>query len=100
MCASVVCARYVLLGFQATVRLPALNGYIMTSLSSLPDLGFSGYTLNVEERAGLEVSLNKRRLEDGLQELVFWGKLNGDEDDYLIAVGFGPAQEDRVFYYT
>jgi hypothetical protein len=56
-------------------------------------LGFSGRTLNVEERAGLEVFLAKTKLEEGLQEVAFWGKLFGEDDDYLVAVGFGPSAD-------
>ena len=59
----------------------------------LNNLGASGHTLNIEERAGLEVAINKRRLEDGFAELLFWGKLYGEEDDYLIVFGYGESQD-------
>ncbi len=64
-------------------------------------LGFSGYTLNVEERAALEVAISKKKLEDGLQEAFFWGKIFGEEDDYLVVYGFGESADfprKRFFY--
>lgn len=71
-------------------------------LQDLNALGFSGRTLNIEERAGLEVAIAKRRLEDGLQDLGFWGKVYGDEDDYLVVVGYGPSEDypAKRFFYT
>ena len=67
----------------------------------LNHLGFSGHTLNVEERAGLEVAINKQRLDEGLREVLFWGKLFGEEDDYLIVFGFGASADfpRKKFYY-
>jgi hypothetical protein len=67
----------------------------------LNHLGFAGHTLNVEERAGLEVAINKRRLEEGLREVLFWGKLYGEEDDYLVVYGFGASADfpRKRFYY-
>jgi hypothetical protein len=64
-------------------------------------LGFSGHTLNVEERAGLEVAIAKKRLEEGLREVGFWGKLFGEEDDYLVVAGFGPSADfpRKRFYF-
>lgn len=56
-------------------------------------LSFSGYTLSVEERAGLEVSMRKRLLEEGLTKVLFWGKICGAEADYLIVYGFGPSTD-------
>ena len=67
----------------------------------LHHLGFSGHTLNVEERAGLEVAINKQRLDEGLREMKFWGKLLGEEDDYLVVYGFGASQDfpRKRFYF-
>lgn len=62
-------------------------------ISQLNELGFSGRTLNIEERAGLEVAISKKRLEDGLQEAFFWGKVYGEEDDYLVVYGFGESAD-------
>jgi hypothetical protein len=63
---------------------------------------FSGQGLNVEERAGLEVAINKRRLDDGLREVQFWGKLFGEGDDYLVVVGFGASTDfpNKRFFYA
>ena len=67
----------------------------------LNDLGFSGHGLNVEERAALQVSTNKLRLDEGLREVSFWGKLSGEEDDYLVVYGFGASQDfpHKRFYF-
>lgn len=71
-------------------------------LFALNSLAFSGYTLNVEERAGLEVAMNKRSLEDGLREVLFWGKVYGDDDDYLVVYGFGESADfpRKRFYFA
>jgi hypothetical protein len=63
---------------------------------------FSGQGLNVEERAGLEVAINKRRLDDGLREVQCWGKQFGEGDDYLVVVGFGASTDfpNKRFFYA
>lgn len=73
----------------------------MVDVLDLNSLGFSGRTLNIEERAGLEVAINKRKVEDGLREAFFWGKLYGEEDDYLVVYGFGESLDfpRKQFYY-
>lgn len=67
----------------------------------LNNLAFSGHTLNVEERAGLEAAIAKRRLDEGLTEAFFWGKITGAEADYLVVYGFGPSTDfpKKQFYY-
>ncbi|CAM9172444.1 unnamed protein product [Phaeothamnion confervicola] len=47
-------------------------------------LGPCGHTLSVSERAGLQVSMLQRQEEEGLQKLLFWGKIMGAKDDYLV----------------
>lgn len=67
----------------------------------LDQLSFSGHTLNVEERSGLEVAITTRRLADGLAEAQFWGKITGADADYLIVSGFPPSQDfpHKLFFY-
>ena len=57
----------------------------MASIAGLGNLAFSGNTLSVEEAAGLEVALAKRRLEEGVSDVKFWGRITGSERDYLVA---------------
>ena len=57
-------------------------------LHDLEELAFSGFTLSMEERSGLEVAMRKRQLEEGLATVRFWGKILGAEADYLIVYGF------------
>jgi hypothetical protein len=70
-------------------------------IRDLPYLSFSGFTLSVEERAGLEVGMRKRLLEEGLSSIVFWGKIVAAEADYLIAYGMTPSLEfpAKRFYF-
>jgi len=43
-----------------------------------------GFTLNIEEIAGLEVAMLQRRREESLPgKLIFWGKIFGTTQDYL-----------------
>lgn len=66
-------------------------------------LGFSGNTLNVEERAGLEVAMMKRAEEEGMGRLLFWGKVGGTRGSYLVCCGLRQKAEAQVpvkkFYY-
>lgn len=67
----------------------------------MDQLAFSGHTLNVEERAGLEVAINRRKIENGLTEAAFWGKITGLEADYIVVAGFGPSPEypNKQFFF-
>jgi len=44
-------------------------------------------TLNVKDRALLEVLMAKKKTEESLDEMLFWGKIYGTTADYLIAFG-------------
>jgi len=50
-------------------------------------LGFSGMSLNVKERSLMEILMAKKRREEGLDEMLFWGKIYGSTADYLICFG-------------
>lgn len=60
-----------------------------------------GRTLNVEERAGLEAAMAQRRLEERLVDIKFWGKIEGQQKDYLVVYGMHPSQDhpDKQFYF-
>ena len=70
-------------------------------LEDLPFLAFTGQTLNLEERAGLETQMAKRRLEGGYPQVYFWGKISGTEADYLVVYGFSPSESwpKKTFYF-
>ena len=72
-------------------------------LDTIDRLSFSGNALNAKERATLEVVMAKKsRDEPDLTEVLFWGKIQGTENSYLICVGLQdrfagvPAKK---FYY-
>ena len=73
-------------------------------IHDLHDLAWCGATLNVQERAVLEAGLVRRRLEEGLESIGFWGRVTGTEADYLVAVGTLPAvgagYPRKKFYYA
>ena len=44
-----------------------------------------GFTLNVEESAGLEIAMLQRKREENLPgKWLFWGKIFGETQDYLV----------------
>ena len=57
----------------------------MASVTGVSALAFSGNQLSPEEAAGLEVAIAKRRLEEDVEDVRFWGKITGKERDYLVA---------------
>eukprot|EP00903_Cladosiphon_okamuranus_P015183 g14037.t1 len=62
-------------------------------------LGPSGKTLSVSERSGLQVSMMQREREERLEgKMMFWGKVNGNEDDYLVCYALAtPTLEEGDF---
>lgn len=74
----------------------------MTDVRDVKSLSFSGHTLNVAERALLSAAILKKRVEEGLAEVSFWGKIFGSEASYLIAVGvvqkFSGVPSKKFFY--
>jgi len=72
-------------------------------LSLIDRISFSGNTLNPKEQATLLVVMAKKtRDEPDLTEVLFWGKIQGTDDSYLVCVGLQdrfsgvPAKK---FYY-
>jgi hypothetical protein len=66
--------------------------------------GVSGHTLNMEEIAGLEVAILQRRREESLLgKMLFWGKLFGSTQDYLVVANVdGTPSADfptKKYYY-
>ncbi|CAM9526343.1 unnamed protein product, partial [Hapterophycus canaliculatus] len=62
-------------------------------------LGPSGKTLSISERSGLQVSMMQREREERLEgKMVFWGKINGNENDYLVCYSLAtPTLEEGDF---
>ena len=46
-----------------------------------------GITINVEERLKLEIILFKLLQNTSMDQIKFWGKIDGIKKDYYIAVG-------------
>lgn len=62
----------------------------------------SGYGLNTEEFSGLEVAMLQRKLHENLVgKMLFWGKIFGSTQDYLIVYHVNPFDEfpEKKFYY-
>ncbi|GMI16007.1 hypothetical protein TrLO_g2073 [Triparma laevis f. longispina] len=65
-------------------------------------LGPSGFTLSPEEASGMEVAMIQRQMEEKMgSKLQFWGKLIGEEQDYLLAYSLTPAFgfPSKKFYF-
>jgi len=74
-------------------------------LELISKLGFSGNTLNPKERATLMVAMAKKKSDDSLlTDVLFWGKIQGTEDAYLICVGledkFTGVPAKKFFFQT
>ena len=62
----------------------------------------SGFSLNIEEQSGLEVAMIQRKQEEALQgKFLFWGKIFGATQDYLIATVIDNSQDfpEKKYYY-
>lgn len=64
-------------------------------------LTFAGATLSTEERACLGPAITQRKLQEGLQEVLFWGRISGIERDYFIVYGFEPSKDypKKKYYF-
>lgn len=47
----------------------------------------NGVTLNLDERMQIEMGLNTLQCKIEIEELTFWGKIEGIKNDYYIAMG-------------
>jgi len=66
---------------------------LVMELHALDDLTFAGKTLSLEERSGLQAAATKLRLDAGLKNVYFWGKMSGSERDYFICFGIGDSTQ-------
>lgn len=61
-----------------------------------------GQTLTPQERSNLELGLLKRRATETLLSIRFWGRLQGEIQDYLVAVALLPPTREyptKKFYF-
>jgi len=72
-------------------------------LSSIARLApMNGATLSTEEVAGLDTAMIQRKLAENLAgKMLFWGKIFGSTQDYLITYIINPFTEfpDKKYYY-
>lgn len=61
----------------------------------------SGFTLSIEEKAALQISMLERKNAEGFNKLYFWGKVMGKDSDYLICYGLLPSYDfpTKKFYF-
>jgi len=72
-------------------------------LHQLDNIGqLHGLALNMEEESGLEVAMVDRKLRENLVgKMMFWGKIFGSTQDYLIVYNVNSFDEfpDKKFYF-
>jgi radial spoke head protein 9 len=56
-----------------------------------------GQTLTPQERSTMEIGLIKRRVNENLKYIRFWGRIHGEKQDYLIAVAILPSLKSGGF---
>jgi radial spoke head protein 9 len=73
----------------------------MCDLDMTEMLSDSGMCLSVAEKAGLEVAIVQRMNDEGFSSLVFWGKIMGTSEDYLICYGLLPSYDypQKKFFF-
>lgn len=63
----------------------------------------SGQGLTVEETAALQIGIQRRTNEEGFSQCLYWGKVTGTDNDYLVVVGYGPGKgcpSKKFFFCT
>jgi radial spoke head protein 9 len=68
--------------------------------SDLQYFTLAGFTLNPEERATLNISLEAKKEEEKFLHIAFWGKIFGLKQDYFVAYGWREDPFDRKFFYS
>lgn len=60
-----------------------------------------GQCLTLQEQSNLEIGLIKRQATEKLVSIKFWGKIYGETDDYVIAIGLikGEDYPTKKFYF-
>ena len=73
----------------------------MVDIDSTHLLSDSGFTLSIEEKAALQISMLERKNAEGFDKLYFWGKIMGKDNDYLICYGLLPSYDfpTKKFYF-
>ncbi len=59
---------------------------ILDLSNELKNIRYNAVTLNLDERMQLEFALQKLQSDTSAEELLFWGKVNGLQNDYYICV--------------
>ena len=74
----------------------------MCDLDFADRLNDSGFTLSVEEKAGLQAAMLQRKLEENFSVFQFWGKIFGKQNDYIICFGLTSSYDHptKKFYFT
>lgn len=70
-------------------------------IHKLHNISWCGKTLTLEERAGVESAMIKRRVEEALPNIYLWGKIDGIDADYLIfySVASGDDYPVKSWYF-
>lgn len=73
----------------------------MCDLENVERLNDSGFTLSVEEKSGLQTAMLRRKLEEKLDTVQFWGKIFGKQNDYLVCFGLLPSYDfpSKKFFF-
>lgn len=60
-----------------------------------------GQTLTPQERSNMEIGLIKRQAAENMHNIRFWGRIHGEQQDYLIAVALMPSKgyPKKKFYF-
>jgi len=73
-------------------------------MSSTPVIGssFGGKSLNLGQRLAVSKALTKIKIQQNVDNVVFWGKITGSQKDYLIAksVETGKLEFKKTFYIS
>ncbi|TPX72958.1 hypothetical protein SpCBS45565_g00164 [Spizellomyces sp. 'palustris'] len=70
------------------------------NLDDLPYLTLAGFTLNTEEKAAIQSSLQVKKEQEKLEDIWLWGKILGVQRDYFIAQATKDNLFSRKFYYS
>eukprot|EP00937_MAST-01D_sp_MAST-1D-sp2_P005048 g5048.t1 len=64
-------------------------------------LNDSGFCLSVEEKAGLQIAMLRRKHEESFETFQFWGKVFGKQNDYIVCYGLLPSYDypAKKFYF-
>ena len=60
---------------------------ILDFSEELKNLKHNGVSLNLDERMQLEMAMNSLQARTEVEEICFWGKIEGIKNDYYIAMG-------------